>query len=207
MSDAVPYGPSASRGFCLVLSAPSGTGKTTVGQLLTSGDSSIVRSISMTTRPRRSNEKDGEDYYFTAPDDFKTKIRQGAFLEWAEVYDGVLYGTPREAVQRIIRSGEVALLVIDVQGGRAVKAIFPEAVLVFLIPPSLDSLASRLRQRGLETADQIQNRLKKANAEMRYLQAYDYGVDNDDGKQQETVDAIRGIIAAERRRINRWEEQ
>ncbi len=206
MSDSVPYGPSASKGFCLVLSAPSGTGKTTIGQLLTAGDSSIVRSISMTTRPKRSKEKDGEDYYFTTPDDFKTKIRQGAFLEWAEVYDGLLYGTPREAVKWIIGSGDVALLVIDVQGGRAVKAIFPEAVLVFLIPPSLDSLASRLRERGLETEDQIQSRLKKAKAEMRYLPAYDYGVDNDDGKQQETVDAIRGIIAAERRRINRWEE-
>ena len=207
MSESAPYGPSASKGFCLVLSAPSGTGKTTVGELLAAGDSSIVRSVSMTTRPKRSNEQEGADYYFTTHDEFKARILEGAFLEWAEVYEGVLYGTPKEAVERIIRDGDVALLVIDVQGGRSVKAIFPEAVLVFLIPPSLDSLAQRLRQRGLESEEQIQRRLNKAHAEMRFLPAYDYGVDNKDGKQQETVDAIRGIIAAERRRISRWEEQ
>ena len=207
MSESSPYGPSASKGFCLVLSAPSGTGKTTVGELLAAGDSSIVRSVSMTTRPMRSNEQEGADYYFTTHDEFKARILKGAFLEWAEVYEGVLYGTPKEAVERIIRDGDVALLVIDVQGGRSVKAIFPEAVLVFLIPPSLDSLAQRLRQRGLESEEQIQRRLNKAHTEMRFLPAYDYGVDNKDGKQQETVDAIRGIIAAERRRISRWEEQ
>ena len=160
----------------------------------------------MTTRPKRLNEKHGEDYYFTTQDDFNAKIHQGEFLEWAEVYDGLLYGTRREPVQEIIRSGNVALLVIDVQGGRAVKAIFPEAVLVFLIPPSLDSLSRRLKQRGLESEDEMTHRLNKARSELGYVPAYDYGVENDDGKQQETVDAIRGIIAAERRRITRWEE-
>ena len=191
----------------MVLSAPSGTGKTTVGELLTAEDSTIVRSVSMTTRSKRQNEKDGVDYLFVSADEFKAKIRQGAFLEWAEVYDGVLYGTPRDSVERVIRSGDVALLVIDVQGGRAVKAIFPEAVLVFLIPPSMDCLSRRLKQRGLETDDQIRRRLIKARTEMKYLPAYDYGVENDDGKQQLTVDAIRGIITAERRRISRWEPQ
>ena len=161
----------------------------------------------MTTRSKRQNEKDGGDYLFVSADEFKAKIRQGAFLEWAEVYDGVLYGTPRDSVERVIRSGDVALLVIDVQGGRAVKAIFPEAVLVFLIPPSMDCLSRRLKQRGLETDDQIRRRLIKARTEMKYLPAYDYGVENDDGKQQLTVDAIRGIITAERRRISRWEPQ
>ena len=207
MSDFDSPGRSESRGFCLVLSAPSGTGKTTVGELLTAEDPAVVRSVSMTTRSMRQNEKDGVDYHFVGADEFKAKIRQGAFLEWAEVYDGVLYGTPREAVERVIRSGDVALLVIDVQGGRAVKAIFPEAVLVFLIPPSLDSLSRRLKQRGLETGDQIRRRLDKARTEMKYLPAYDYGVENDEGKQQLTVDAIRGIITAERRRISRWEQQ
>ena len=207
LSDFGTPGRSDSKGFCLVLSAPSGTGKTTVGELLTAEDSTIVRSVSMTTRSKRPNEKDGEDYRFVNADEFKAKIRQGAFLEWAEVYDGVLYGTPRDTVERVIQSGDVALLVIDVQGGRAVKAIFPEAVLVFLIPPSLDCLSRRLKQRGLETDDQIHRRLSKARAEMKYLPAYDYGVENDDGKQQLTVDAIRGIITAERRRISRWEPQ
>ncbi len=207
MSDFGTPGRSDSKGFCLVLSAPSGTGKTTVGELLTAEDSTIVRSVSMTTRSKRPNEQDGVDYRFVSADEFKAKIRQGAFLEWAEVYDGVLYGTPRDTVERVIRSGDVALLVIDVQGGRAVKAIFPEAVLVFLIPPSMDCLSRRLKQRGLETDDQIHRRLIKARTEMKYLPAYDYGVENDDGKQQLTVDAIRGIITAERRRISRWEPQ
>ena len=207
MSDFDSPGRSESRGFCLVLSAPSGTGKTTVGELLTAEDPAVVRSVSMTTRSMRPNEKDGVDYHFVGADEFKAKIRRGAFLEWAEVYDGVLYGTPREAVEQVIRSGDVALLVIDVQGGRAVKAIFPEAVLVFLIPPSLDSLSRRLKRRGLETDDQIRRRLDKARTEMTYLPAYDYGVENDEGKQQLTVDAIRGIITAERRRISRWEQQ
>ena len=207
LSDSGTPGRSDSKGFCLVLSAPSGTGKTTVGELLTAEDSTIVRSVSMTTRSKRQNEKDGVDYLFVSADEFKAKIRQGAFLEWAEVYDGVLYGTPRDSVERVIRSGDVALLVIDVQGGRAVKAIFPEAVLVFLIPPSMDCLSRRLKQRGLETDDQIRRRLIKARTEMKYLPAYDYGVENDDGKQQLTVDAIRGIITSERRRISRWEPQ
>ena len=207
MSDFGTPGRSDSKGFCLVLSAPSGTGKTTVGELLTAEDSTIVRSVSMTTRSKRPNEQDGVDYRFVSADEFKAKIRQGAFLEWAEVYDGVLYGTPRDTVEQVIRSGDVALLVIDVQGGRAVKAIFPEAVLVFLIPPSMDCLSRRLKQRGEETDDQIHRRLIKARTEMKYLPAYDYGVENDDGKQQLTVDAIRGIITAERRRISRWEPQ
>ena len=207
MSDFGTPGRSDSKGFCLVLSAPSGTGKTTVGELLTAEDSTIVRSVSMTTRSKRPNEQDGVDYRFVSADEFKAKIRQGAFLEWAEVYDGVLYGTPRDTVEQGIRSGDVALLVIDVQGGRAVKAIFPEAVLVFLIPPSMDCLSRRLKQRGEETDDQIHRRLIKARTEMKYLPAYDYGVENDDGKQQLTVDAIRGIITAERRRISRWEPQ
>ncbi len=206
LSDSVAPGRTESKGFCLVLSAPSGTGKTTIGELLTTGDPTIVRSVSMTTRKMRSNERDGIDYQYVSAEEFKEKIRQGAFLEWAEVYDGVLYGTPRDAVEQIIRSGSVALLVIDVQGGGTVKAIFPEAVLVFLIPPSLDCLTRRLNQRGLETDEQIRKRLDKARTEMKYLPAYDYGVDNEEGEQQSTVDAIRGIIAAERRRISRWEQ-
>ena len=207
MSNPAAPGRKEAKGFCLVLSAPSGTGKTTIGEMLTTGDPAIVRSVSLTTRKKRPDEQDGVDYHFVGEGEFKEKIRRGDFLEWAEVYEGVLYGTPRDAVERIIRSGGVALLVIDVQGGGAVKAIFPEAVLVFLIPPSLDCLSRRLKERGLETDAQIRKRLDKARTEMKYLPAYDYGVDNEDGKQQLTVDAIRGIITAERRRISRWEPQ
>jgi len=173
--------------------------------MLTSADASVVRSVSMTTRPMRADEKDGNDYHFITSEEFKAKVREGVFLEWEEVYDGILYGTPRAQIEGIIRSGKIALLVIDVQGGRAVKAVFPEAVLVFLVPPSFDILNQRLRNRGNEEQEEIQSRLDKARSEMRFLPAYDYGVENQDGKQQQTVDAIRGIIAAERCRISRWE--
>ena len=126
----------SSTGFCLVLSAPSGTGKTTISDSLLASDASIVRSISMTTRPRRTHEEEGEDYYFATPDRFKALIEEGEFLEWAEVH-GYLYGTPRSPIDCIVHKGQIALMVIDVQGGQSVKSISPETVLVFLIPPSM----------------------------------------------------------------------
>ena len=196
----------SSTGFCLVLSAPSGTGKTTISDSLLASDASIVRSISMTTRPRRTHEEEGEDYYFATPDRFKALIEEGEFLEWADVH-GYLYGTPRSPIDCIILKGQIALMVIDVQGGQSVKSISPETVLVFLIPPSMDSLSNRLRQRRTEPEEMIQIRLKNAKVEMQHLPHYTYGVVNEDGKPQEAVDAIRAIISTERCRISRWEAQ
>lgn len=193
-------------GFCLVLSAPSGTGKTTVSKSLLESNPSIVRSISMTTRPRRPNEEEGEDYYFTTSERFKALIEEGEFLEWAQVH-GCLYGTPRSPIEHTICKGEIALLVIDVQGGQLVKSIFPDAVLVFLMPPSMDSLSNRLRQRQTESEETIQTRLEDAKVEMKYLPHYTYSVVNEDGKPQEAIDTIRAIVTTERCRISRREPQ
>ena len=191
-------------GFCIVLSAPSGTGKTTIARALLEADTTIERSISMTTRARRSHEIDGEDYIFTTEPMFRSLIDQGQFLEWAEVHSD-LYGTSRASVETIIRDGRIALMVIDVQGGQSIKTVFPDAVLVFLMPPSIESLANRLRKRGTEDESVIQSRLAQAEIEIRYSSQYTYGVVNEDGKKQQAVDQIHAIIAAERCRINRWE--
>lgn len=194
------------KGFCLVLSAPSGTGKTSVSRLLLASDPAITRSISMTTRSPRADEADGRDYHFTAPNEFRTMIAAGAFLEWAEVH-GDLYGTPRSLIEQIIEQGCIALLVIDVKGGQSVKSIFPDAVLVFLIPPSLENLEQRLRARGTESDAVIEKRLNEAQVELQYVTDYTYGIVNEEGRQQQTVDAIRAIVTAERCRISRWERQ
>ena len=191
-------------GFCLVLSAPSGTGKTTVSKSLLDSDTTIVRSVSMTTRPRRPNEEEGKDYAFTTTEHFNVLIEEGGFLEWAEVH-GCLYGTPRLPIEQIIRKGDIALLVIDVHGGQRVKSIFPDAVLVFLVPPYMDSLSNRLRKRRTESEETIQTRLEDAKVEMKYLPHYTYRVVNEDGKSQKAIDTIRAIITTERCRISRWE--
>lgn len=192
------------KGFCLVLSAPSGTGKTSISRLLLASDPAITRSISMTTRSPRSDEADGRDYHFTTPDGFRAMIAAGAFLEWAEVH-GDLYGTPHSLIEQIIDKGRIALLVIDVKGGQAIKSIFPDAVLVFLMPPSLKNLEQRLRARGTESDAVIEKRLNEAQFELQYVSEYTYGIVNEEGRQQQTVDAIRAIVTAERCRISRWE--
>lgn len=193
-------------GFCLVLSAPSGAGKTTVSLLLQAADPSISRSVSMTTRAPRQGEKDGHDYHFTTRDQFRSLIKREAFLEWAEVH-GDFYGTPRTLIEQTITAGRIALLVIDVQGGQAVKALFPGAVLVFLVPPSMENLEQRLRARGTESDAVIEKRLNEAEVELQYFPHYTYGVVNEEDKQQDTVDKIHAIIRTERCRISRWEQQ
>ena len=132
-------------GFCIVLSAPSGTGKTTIARALLEADTTIERSISMTTRARRSHEIDGEDYIFTTEPMFRSMIEQGEFLEWAEVHSD-LYGTSRASVETIIGDGRIALMVIDVQGGQSIKAVFP--LFSASSPSSAASLAFWVRLRA-----------------------------------------------------------
>lgn len=191
-------------GFCLVISAPSGTGKTSISHALLASDSTLLRSMSTTTRPKRPGEIEGQDYHFTTVEEFRRIIDRDEFLEWAEVH-GDSYGTPRGPIERAVRDGQVILLIIDVQGARAVKAIYPDAVLVFLVPPSLESLEQRLRGRGTETESAIQSRLAEAMHEIQQMTEYTYLVINEDGQQQRTVETLRAIIAAERSRISRWE--
>ncbi len=188
-------------GVVLVLSAPSGTGKSTVSQALRQRVGGVGFSVSSTTRPRRPGEKDGVDYHFVDRQAFEAMCGDNEFLEWAEVH-GQRYGTTRVAVQAILGRGEDALLDIDVQGADAVRKALPDAVLVFLLPPSYEQLKERLVNRGTSPED-LSRRLENARREMDQVHRFDYVVVNDVLK--EATEALEAIVLAERSRPSRRE--
>lgn len=194
----------AGKGILIVLSGPSGAGKGTVVGALLRKLPGLVLSVSATTRLPRENEVDGVNYYFITREKFLSMIESGEFLEWARVYDNY-YGTPRRAVEKALAEGKDVLLEIDVQGGLQVKAKFPDAVLVFLLPPSWDELASRLAGRGSEPREEVEKRLAWAQDELRTFPRYDYVVIND--RVEEAAEKIRSIITAEKCRTARFEDR
>jgi guanylate kinase len=168
------------KGILLVLSAPSGAGKTTLAHKLLVSMPKARFSVSYTTRAPRGDEKDGVDYRFIDAKTFQEQIDKGAFVEWAEVH-GHFYGSAQSVVDDAFREGDVAVFDIDVQGGAAIKAKHPEAVLVFILPPSMEELERRLRDRKTDADETIRKRLLAARAEMqRGVTSYDYLVINDD---------------------------
>ncbi len=183
----------------IVVSAPSGGGKTTICNALLRRDPRLVRSISATTRAPRGRERDGRDYYFMSGKVFARHLEQGRFLEWATVH-GHHYGTLKNEVKRQTTAGKDVLLVIDVQGGMKVKEQMPAAVLIFLRPPSLEALEARLRGRATDTSGEIAKRLRNARWEMRQARAYDYVVVNDELPR--AIADVQAIIRAERLKIN-----
>jgi guanylate kinase len=188
-------------GLLLALSAPSGTGKTTLARRLVRKVKGAEFSVSITTRQRRGAERDGVDYCFVGERTFLQKIEQGDLLEWAEVH-GHFYGTPRGPAERALSSGGVVVFDIDVQGGRSIQRVYPEAVLVFVLPPSLKELERRLRARGTDGVDTIRRRMLTARAEIEQgLAAYDYVVVNDDVER--ALEDLRAILVAERCRRGR----
>jgi guanylate kinase len=193
--------PQLHEGLLLALSAPSGTGKTTLARRLVDEVEGAEFSVSITTRGRRGREREGVDYHFVDPRTFQRKIERGELLEWAEVH-GHFYGTPRAPAERALASGGIVVFDIDVQGGRSIQRIYPEAVLVFVLPPSLRELERRLRLRGTDGADTIRRRMLAARAEIEQgLAAYDYVVVNDDVDR--AFHEIRSILVAERCRRER----
>jgi guanylate kinase len=186
-------------GLLLVLSAPSGAGKTTLAHRFRAAHADAVFSISATTRAPRGAERDGVDYHFVPPHEFARLVAEGAFAEWAEVH-GQRYGTLRATVEGALRAGRIALFDIDVQGGARIEAAWPdETATVFILPPTWPELERRLRGRSTDSDDVIRRRLEAARAEVaRGLATYDYVVLNDD--LGEAAGALEAIAAHERAR-------
>ncbi|MEI6806858.1 MAG: guanylate kinase [Myxococcaceae bacterium] len=165
--------------FPVVLSAPSGTGKTTLAHLLVDSMSNLQISVSHTTRQMRAHERNNEDYHFIDDAEFDAKIKRNAFLEWAVVH-GHRYGSSAEWTQQKLDENKDVLFDIDVQGGLQIKKRFPKTVLIFILPPSMEELESRLRGRGTEPEEKIQERLQDARNEIRIgLKSYDYVINNE----------------------------
>jgi len=169
-------------GKLFIISAPSGAGKTSLAQALIANVANAKMSISHTTRQRRSGEFDGVDYFFVSQAEFLDMTEEGVFLEHAEVY-GNYYGTSRRAVEDMLTQGINVLLDIDWQGARLVREQMPEAISIFILPPSIEELERRLRSRGSDSEDVIQSRMRQAYDEMRHSKEADFQVLNDDFNQ------------------------
>ena len=188
------------RGFLVVVSGPSGVGKTSFcTHLLETRDDSI-RSVSATTRAIRPGEVDGRDYFFLTEEAFQARAAAGDFLEFADVH-GHRYGTPRRFVDDQVAAGKVVLLNIDVQGGLQVKQRYPDGVFIFVWPPSLSALATRLRTRAQDDAGEIERRLANAPGELAHWREYDYLVINED--LPAALERASAIVEAERTRVRR----
>ncbi|MDT8396823.1 MAG: guanylate kinase [bacterium] len=180
-----------SRGNLFVISSVSGGGKTTLIRKILGSVPGVRLAVSHTTRAPRPEEKDGEDYHFITRDRFRTMIHEDRFLEWAEVY-GKYYGTSVDAVDSVSAGGCDVILDIDVQGAMQVRTKRPEAVLIFILPPSVEEQERRLRGRGTEDEDDVGRRLEAARQELAFASEYDYSVVNDN--LNEAVEAVRYII-------------
>ncbi|HZQ53596.1 MAG TPA: guanylate kinase [Bryobacteraceae bacterium] len=187
-----------------IISAPSGSGKSTLVSRLLARDPRLRFSVSYTTRPRRGNERPGESYIYISRQDFLDRIQNNEFLEYAEVF-GNYYGTNREVLEQAQSEGKDLILDIDVQGARQLKESIPEAVTIFVLPPSRDILEQRLRSRSEDSEEVIQRRLRDAALEIRNYKQYDYVLVNH--QVEESVGTLTAIIKAERIRRIRMEDQ
>lgn len=180
--------------FLVILSSPSGGGKTTIAHRLLAQRADVGYSVSCTTRPPRKGEQDGVDYHFLTRDEFAERRRMGEFAEWAEVH-GNLYGTLRREISRVLSAGRHVIMDIDVQGARQIRETFGDAVSVFLLPPSADVLLDRLRNRHTESPAEVVARLHSALHELSAVNEYQYVVVNDD--LETAVQRVNAILDAE----------
>ena len=191
------------KGFLMVLSGPSGSGKGTVSKALMEKRDDIVFSVSATTRKPRVGEIDGENYFFLSEEKFQSMVENNEFLEHAFVHTNY-YGTPKKFVMEEIEKGEIVLLEIDVQGALQIKKNYKEAVFIFLLPPTMDELRERIVKRGTETEEDINTRFSNAFKELDFVGEYDFFVVND--KVENAVDDIEAIIHSERLRVKRHKD-
>lgn len=191
------------QGLLIVLSGPSGSGKNTVCDMVKEVMPNIWESVSMTSRKPRKGEVDGKDYYFVSEEKFEKNIEEGKMLEHAK-FAGNYYGTPRESVQKQLDAGKDVLLVIEIQGALQIKEKIPQALFVFLLPPSMKELKRRLRMRKTETEEKLMERFETAYKEINELPKYNYVIVND--KADEAARKLEAIISAEKCRVDRIEE-
>lgn len=188
--------------FLLVLSSPSGGGKTTIAKSLLQARDDLGYSVSATTRPRREGEREGADYYFLSREEFLRRVEAGEFLEWA-TYAGNLYGTLRSEIDRIFARGRTAVLDVEIEGARQIRASFPNSLHLFVLPPSAEVLVSRLAGRNTEPAAVVRERITRAADELAAVAEYDYAIFNEELVL--AVAQVAAILDAEARRVSRQE--
>lgn len=189
--------------FLLVLSAPSGGGKSSIARNLLQGRDDLGYSVSATTRPMREGERDGVDYHFISHEEFVRRREAGEFLESA-TYGGHLYGTLRSEIDRIFAAGRHAVLDIEIEGARQIRASFPNSLHLFVLPPSAEVLIGRLRGRNTEPAEAVRERITRAAEELDAVAEYDYAVINQD--LVIAVAQVAAILDAEARRVSRQDD-
>lgn len=194
----------ANKGTLIVISGMTAVGKGTVCKKLLEINNNLWPSISATTREMRAGEVDGKDYFFISKEEFVMKIEKDDFLEYATVHNDNYYGTPKSNVLKKLSKGKDVLLEIDIQGALQVKEIMPEAIFIFIMPPSIDVLKDRLIKRGTETGDQMNKRFRSAYNELNAVTKYNYVVINDE--VENAANKINAIIEAEKCRVDRIED-
>ncbi len=188
------------KGMIIIVSAPSGAGKTSICDALIESDKNIVYSVSTTTREPRKGEKNGKEYYFVNDSDFKKMVKEKMFVEWAKVHDH-FYGTSKKVLEQTISKGKDILLDIDVQGAVKIKKQYKNALMIFITTPTLKVLKERLIKRNKDSLEVIKTRVENAKRELTYLPKYDYLILND--KLDESIKQAKSIICAERLSIKR----
>ena len=189
------------KGLVLVVSGPSGAGKGTICKALLNKNDQIKLSVSATTRKPRNGEVHGVNYFFIEKEEFTKMIENGEFLEYAQIYDN-FYGTPKAAIIECLEKGQDVILEIEMQGARQIKEVYPEGVFIFVLPPSLEELKSRIVGRGTETQEEIEKRFSCAFEEINQIVNYDYFIVNED--IEKSVSDVEAIICAEKNKVTRY---
>jgi guanylate kinase len=189
------------KGRIIAISAPSGSGKTTIVRKVLKDIPELVFSVSATTRKRRKEEKEGADYYFISENEFKKKIDNNEFIEWEKFYD-YYYGTYKNIIDNAVSDGKTIILEVDVKGALSLKKIYPDAVLIYIVPPSFDELVNRLVKRKTEDEADLQKRIDRAKMELELKDEFDYFVDNTELEKAviETESLIKKIISKENKK-------